>query len=135
MRLRAVKLLAHSHTANTGGASLQVFLIPGAFYSPYGEGSAFFLGPCLQHIEVPSLGVELELQLLATATAMPDLSCICNLHYSSQQHQILNPLSQARDQTYILMDTVGLLICCATTGTPKKTVLLKGYMPLMKRLT
>ena len=36
-----------------------------------------------------------------TATAMPDLSSICNLHHSSQKHQILNPLSRARDQTHI----------------------------------
>ena len=27
-----------------------------------------------------------------------------DLHHSSQQHQILNPLSEARDQTFILMD-------------------------------
>ena len=27
------------------------------------------------------------------------------LCHSSRQHQILNPLSRARDQTYILMDT------------------------------
>ena len=37
-----------------------------------------FVGPHLRHMEVPRLGVELELQLLAyaTATAMPDLSCL-----------------------------------------------------------
>ena len=41
------------------------------------------------------LGVESELQPLAypTATATPDPSCICDLHHSSQHHQILNPLS------------------------------------------
>ena len=45
------------------------------------------------------LGVELELQLLvyATTTAMLDQSLICNLHHSSQQCQVLNPLSEARD--------------------------------------
>ena len=32
-----------------------------------------------------------------------DPSCICNLHHSSQQGQILNPLSEARDRTHILM--------------------------------
>ena len=50
-------------------------------------------------MEVPRLGVELELQLLAyaTATAMPDLSRICDLHHSLQQRWILNPLSEARD--------------------------------------
>ena len=53
----------------------------------------------LGHIEVPRLGVELELQLLASATAMaiPHPSRICNLHCSSQQLWILNPLSEARD--------------------------------------
>ena len=36
----------------------------------------FFIGPYPWHMEVPSLGVELELQLLAytTGTAMQDLS-------------------------------------------------------------
>ena len=50
-------------------------------------------------MEVPRLGVELELQLLAytTATAMSDPSPICDLHHSSQQGQILNSLSEARD--------------------------------------
>ena len=58
-------------------------------------------------MKFPRLGVESDLQLLAytTATAMQDLSYICNLHYSSQQHQILSPLSEARDGTYIFMDT------------------------------
>ena len=40
----------------------------------------------------------------ATATAMPDPSRVCNLQHRSQQHRILNPLSEARDQTLILMD-------------------------------
>ena len=50
-------------------------------------------------MEGPSLGVELEPQLLAyaTATAMRDLSLICDLHHSSQQLEILNPLSRARE--------------------------------------
>ena len=32
-----------------------------------------------------------------TATATQDLSHICDLHQSSQQHQSLNPLSEATD--------------------------------------
>ena len=58
-----------------------------------------FLGPHLRHMEVPRLGVESELQLSAytTATATWDPSHICDLHHSSQQCQILNPQSQARD--------------------------------------
>ena len=45
----------------------------------------FFLGPLLQHVEVPGLGVKLELQLLsyASATAMQDPSIIHDLHHSS----------------------------------------------------
>ena len=57
-------------------------------------------------MEVPGLGVKLELQLLAYTTATPDPSHICDLHYSSQQLQILNPLSEAKDQTCILMNTM-----------------------------
>ena len=57
------------------------------------------------------LGVEQELQLpaYATATATPDWSHTCDLRYSSWQCRILNPLSEARDQTYVLMDTVRFL--------------------------
>ena len=57
-------------------------------------------------MEVPRLGGESKLQLLtyATATAMQDLSQVCDLHHSSGQHQILNPLSEATDQTCILVD-------------------------------
>ena len=50
-------------------------------------------------MEVPRLGVELELQLLAytTAPAMPDVSHVSgDLHHGSLQHWILNPLSEAR---------------------------------------
>ena len=34
-----------------------------------------------------------------------DLCCSCDLHYSSWQHWILNPLSKARDRIHILMNT------------------------------
>ena len=65
----------------------------------------FFLGPHLRHMGVPSLEVQ-QLQLLAytTATATQDPSQLCNLYHSSQQCWILNPLSEARDQTQILRD-------------------------------
>ena len=65
-----------------------------------------FLGLHSQHMEVPRLGAELELQMpaYATATAAQDPSCVCNLHHSSCQHQMLNPLSKARDPTCSLMD-------------------------------
>ena len=57
-------------------------------------------------MEIPSLRVESELQLPAytTAIATQDTSHVCDLLHSSQQSQILNPLSGAGDQTCILMD-------------------------------
>ena len=66
-----------------------------------------FLRLHLRHMEVPRLGVELELQLPAyiTATATMDPSWVCDLHRSSWQPWILNPLSKARDQTRIFVDT------------------------------
>ena len=57
-------------------------------------------------MEVSSLGVKSELELLAytIATATQDPSCICDLHHSSQQRWVLNPLSEARDRMCVLMD-------------------------------
>ena len=79
-----------------------------------GLGLSFFffffffaiLGLHLQHMEVHRLGVKSELQLPActTATATWNLSHVYDLHHSSWQRQILNPLSEARDRTHILMD-------------------------------
>ena len=71
----------------------------------------FFLWPHLQHMEVPRLGVQSNLQLPAYAytTAMPDPSQICELYSSSWQCWILNPLGGARNQTLILMDTFGFI--------------------------
>ena len=60
---------------------------------------------------VPRLEIESELLLLATATATPDLRCICDLYHSSWQPWILNPLSEARDRTLILMDTTQIDFC------------------------
>ena len=59
----------------------------------------FFLGPHPRHMEVPRLGVESEIQPLAytTATATQDPSRICDLYDSSQQCQMPDPLSEARD--------------------------------------
>ena len=72
-------------------------------------------------MEVPGLGVESELQLPAytTATAMQDPNLVCDLHHSWQKHWISNPVSKARDQTCILMDTSSIHFRWATTGIPK----------------
>ena len=56
-------------------------------------------------MEVPRVGVKQELQLPAYTTATPDPNLICDLYHSSRQCRILNPLSEARDQIHILMDT------------------------------
>ena len=68
----------------------------------------FFLGLHLWHMEGPRLGVEFELQVLAytTTIATRNLSLVCNLHHSSWQHRILNPLSEARDRTCNLTDPI-----------------------------
>ena len=62
-----------------------------------GKKIFFFLKPHLRHIEVSSLGVQSELQLLAyaTATATWDPSHIFDLHHPLGQQRILNPLSEA----------------------------------------
>ena len=53
-------------------------------------------------MEVPRIGVKSELQLPA-------------YNHSSQQHWILNPLSEARDRTWVLKDTSQVRYCWATT--------------------
>ena len=80
-----------------------------------------FLGLHPWHMEVPRLGVELELQLPAytTATAMPDPpdpSHVCDLPPRSWQYWILNPLSEeARDRTCNPVVSSWIHFCCATT--------------------
>ena len=71
----------------------------------------------MRHMEVPRLGVELELQLLAytAAIATPVLRFVCSLHHSSR---ILNPLSEAWDQTRNLMVLSRIHFRCTIMGTP-----------------
>ena len=74
-----------------------------------------FLGLHLQHMDLPRLGVESELQLLiSTATTKQDLSRICNLHHSSRPCCILNPLNEARDWTHNLMGPSQIHFRCAS---------------------
>ena len=70
-------------------------------------------------MKVLRLGAKSELQLPAytTTTAMPDPRCIYDLYHSSWQHWILNPLSDVRDQTHILMDIIQVYYHRATMGT------------------
>ena len=71
------------------------------------------LGPHLKHMEVPS----------HSNARSPDPSQVCDLHHSSQQRRILNPLSKARDQTRILMDTSLVRFHWATSGTHRYLVI------------
>ena len=68
----------------------------------------FFSWPQLWHMEVPKARGQTGTAVRAytTATATPDTSHICNLHCSLRQRWILNPLTQARDRTCILTETM-----------------------------
>ena len=79
-----------------------------------------FLGPLPRPMEVPRLGVQSEPPAFTTATAMPYPSCICNLHHSSRQRQMLNPLSKAGDRTRNLWLLVRFINHWATMRTPRK---------------
>ena len=54
-----------------------------------------------------------------TVMATSDPSSICDLRCSLWQHQTLNPLSEARNPTWVIMDTSWVLNCWATMGTPQ----------------
>ena len=67
--------------------------------------------------------MELQWQAYTTATAMWDPNHVCDLHHSSQQCWIVNPMSEARDGTRILMDASRVQYHCTTMGTPQFTFL------------
>ena len=83
-------------------------------------GLSFFWGLHPRHMEVARVGVKSELQLpaYATDTATQDLSRIFDLHRSSQQSQILNPLSKGKVRIRVLMDASWIHHWWAMTGTP-----------------
>ena len=56
---------------------------------------------------------------------MPDPSRIWDLHHSSWQRRILNPLSKAGDQTHNLMVPSWIPFRCTTTGTPPNPFILE----------
>ena len=79
-------------------------------------------------MEIPKIGVESERPLPAYATAMAmatrDQSCIYGLCCSLQQCWLLNPPSEARDQTHILMDSSRVLNTLSHKGNSHVCVLL-----------
>ena len=80
-------------------------------------------------MEVTRLGLESELQLPAypTVTATTDPSHVYNLHHSSRQCQIPDPLIEARDRTHNLMVPSPICFHCATTGMPMLLKYLEKY--------
>ena len=64
-----------------------------------------FLGPHPRHMEAPRGRIGAAAPAYAIATVTRDPSCVCDPHHSSQPPWILNPRSEARDQTRVLMDT------------------------------
>ena len=88
------------------GGHIELFLLVLKVSLAQNNLFCFFLEPHLQHMEVPKLEVKSELQAYTTATATLGPSHICDLRHNLWQRQILNPLSQAGDQTHILTDTV-----------------------------
>ena len=80
-----------------------------------------FSGPHPQLMEIPRLQVKLELQAASlhhSHSNMGSETC-CDLHHSSRQQWILNPLSKARDPTQVLTDTSQLHYYWATMRTPR----------------
>ena len=87
---------------------MMVILTSVGWYPNWHRYSFFFglfLGLHSRHMEVPRLGVQLELKPPAyvRAIAMPDSSHVCNPHHSSGQCRILNPLIKAKDGTHNVM--------------------------------
>ena len=88
----------------------------------------FFPQGCTCSIwKFPGVKSELQLPAYTTATATPDPSLICHLHHSSWQRQILNPLSEARDQTRNLMVPSQIHFRCAMMGTPPLSFLILSF--------
>ena len=73
--------------------------------------------------------MELQLPAYTTAPATPDWSRICELHQSSWKCWVLNPLSQARDRTPILLNTSRVRYYWATMGTLRLSALITLSYP------
>ena len=81
-------------------------------------------------MEIPRLGVKSELQLLAydTATATQDPSHVCDLITIHS-----NPLSEARDRTFVLMDTRLSSFALCPYGNSGRSFFFNEFPSLEKR--
>ena len=75
-----------------------------------------FLGPHPWHME-----------FIYSQARGPIGALAAGLCHSSQQHRILNPLNEARDQTHNFMVPSWIHFCCTTMGTPCLTLLTFGF--------
>ena len=87
----------------------------------------------------PGVKSELQLPAYTTATVTPNPSHVCDVHQSSRQCQILNPLSGARDQTCILMEPSWVLNPLRHNGNSLACTFVRGMgqdgkpqIPLMR---
>jgi len=79
-----------------------------------------FLGPRSGHMEVPARSwIRAVLPAYIIATAMQDLSLVCNLHHSSPQCQILTHWENPRIEPASSRILVRFVNHWATTGTPE----------------
>ena len=85
--------------------------------NPFSFSFCFFMH--LQHMEVPRLRVQSELQ---PASAHSSAGFEPHLD-SSRQCWVPDPLREARDRTRILMAPSRIHFCCGTIGTPKRLFL------------
>ena len=83
-----------------------------------------FLGPHPWHMEVPRIGVESKLNRSCSCQPMPQAQQLgiqaVSVTYATapSNARFSNPLSEARDQICVLMDTSQICFCCITMGTP-----------------
>ena len=78
-------------------------------------------------MEFPRLGVKSGLRF-DMAWQMPGPRRICDLHHSSWQPRILNPLSEARDRAHILMDTSRAVNPLSHNGKSSRLDLIRTYL-------
>ena len=92
-----------------------------------------FLGLQVQHMEVPRLGAESELQFLAysTTTATRDLASSVTYTTAHWQHQILNLSSQFRNR--IVMDTRSGSLPLSYNGNTSSLIFLMTAILTVKR--
>ena len=89
-----------------------------------------FLGLHAWHMEIPWLGSNQSYRCWPTPQPLQcwGPSRAFDLHLSSRQRQIPDPLSEARDRTRILMDPSWIRFHCATVGTPGEIMSLSAFL-------